>query len=90
MLCTLSTAIRLMGLLDYERELLPQLQHPFREWVYNEADIDGAKVVWAREMDRAHNSKLLRYFKDWYVWLVEVDERHSSPELVPYHLGMSP
>jgi hypothetical protein len=28
------------------------------EWVYNEANIDSAKVVWAREMDGAQNRKL--------------------------------
>jgi hypothetical protein len=28
------------------------------EWVYNEAVIDSAKVVWAREMDGAQNRKL--------------------------------
>lgn len=62
---------------------------PHSEWVYNEADIDGAKVVWAREMDRAQNGKLLEYFKDRHVWLVEVDKDHSSPELTPYPVGPS-
>jgi hypothetical protein len=54
------------------------------EWVYNKADIDGAKVVWAREMDRAQNRKLVEYFKDRRVWLVEVGQDGSSPELKPY------
>jgi hypothetical protein len=54
------------------------------DWVYNEADIDGAKVVWAREMDSAQNRKLLEYFKDRYVWLVEVGKDHSSPQLASY------
>jgi hypothetical protein len=55
----------------------------YREWVYNEADIDGAKVVWARDMDTAQNRKLLEYFKDREVWLVEVDQYGSPPKLVP-------
>jgi hypothetical protein len=60
---------------------------PFIEWVYNDADIDSAKVVWARDMDSAHNHKLLEYFKDRHVWLVKLEEGYSSPKLVPYHLG---
>ena len=44
------------------------------EWVYNAADIDNAKVVFAREMDPASDRKLLAYFKDRQVWLVQPDE----------------
>jgi hypothetical protein len=29
------------------------------EWVYNEADIDGARVVWAREMDLLQTRRLI-------------------------------
>jgi hypothetical protein len=56
---------------------------PYREWVYNEANIDGAQVVWAREMDTAHNRTLLEYFADRRVWLL-VDAR--EPHLVAYAL----
>jgi hypothetical protein len=59
----------------------------YREWVYNDADIDGAKVVWAREMDMVQNRKLLEYFKDRNVWLVEVDQYDSPPKLTPYALA---
>ena len=56
------------------------------EWVYNGADIDGARVVWARELDPAQNAKLFAYFKDRDVWLVEPDidntEVRPYPEIV--------
>ncbi len=43
------------------------------EWVYNAADIDGSKVVWAREMNAADNLKLMHYYPDRQVWLIEPD-----------------
>jgi hypothetical protein len=54
----------------------------FEDWVYNAADIDGSKIVWAREMDPANNRELLRYFKDRKVWLVEPDS--NPPRISPY------
>lgn len=45
----------------------------FDEWVYNEPDINGAKVIWAREMGPAKDLELTRYYHDRNVWLVEPD-----------------
>jgi len=53
-----------------------------KEWVYNEADIDASKVVWARDMSPAENEELLRYFGDRSIWLLDADE--TPPRLSPY------
>jgi hypothetical protein len=55
---------------------------PFAEWVYNEADIDASKVVWARDMDAKQNQELLGYFRDRQVWLFEPDQ--VPPKLRAY------
>jgi hypothetical protein len=44
------------------------------DWVYNEPDIDDAKVVWARDMGAKKNEELLRYFSHRRVWLVDQDD----------------
>jgi hypothetical protein len=44
------------------------------EYVYNEADIDQAKTVWAREIPGMDLSPLLSYFRNRDVWVYEPDE----------------
>jgi hypothetical protein len=58
---------------------------PQREWVYNPADIDEAKVVWARDMGPEQNAELLRYYPDRRAWLLEPDKTPLS--LAPYRLS---
>jgi hypothetical protein len=53
------------------------------DWVYNRADIDASKVIWARDMGREQNAELLRYFQDRRIWLVE-------PDLTPPRLSAYP
>jgi hypothetical protein len=58
------------------------------DWVYNGAEIDGAKVLWARELDAEQNAKLLDYFKDRKVWLVTPDTDNTYLE--PYTPNSAP
>lgn len=50
------------------------------DWVYNGAEIDSAKVVWAREIDPGQDAKLLKYFGDRKVWLVTPDTDNTFLE----------
>ena len=52
-----------------------------QEWVYNDADIDGAQVVWARDMGPARNDALRAYFRNRHAWLLEPEK--SQVRLVP-------
>jgi hypothetical protein len=52
------------------------------EWVYNQADIDGSKVVWARDMGDARNQELLWYFRNRQAWVLYADD--LPPRLSPY------
>jgi hypothetical protein len=61
-----------------------------RHWVYNEANIDEAKVVWAHQMDMAQNCKLVQYFNQRRIWSLELDEVPSIPELKPYPTNLCP
>jgi hypothetical protein len=59
-----------------------QYHNTDNEWVYNRADIDAAKMVWARDMGDSQNAELIRYFPHRRVWLAEPDL--APPRLLPY------
>ena len=57
--------------------------HPVnQEWVYNGADLDGSKILWARELDTASNLELLHYYSNRQAWLLEADV--YPQRVVPY------
>jgi hypothetical protein len=61
-------------LLVFVRYYYPQ--HLFQEeWVYNEADIDAARIVWARDLGADENEQLRRYYPGRQTWLLEPDFR---------------
>jgi hypothetical protein len=58
-------------------------QHVFQEeWVFNAADIDGARVVWARDLGAEEDRKLLAYYPNRKALLLEPDA--ETPELSEY------
>jgi hypothetical protein len=54
----------------------------FEEWVYNAADIDGAKIVRARDIPGRDLKPLLDYYRDRSIWVVDADT--LPPRLRPY------
>ena len=52
-----------------------------REWVFNGADIDGSKIVWARDMGAEKNQELLDYYRGRKFWIIQAD---GSAKLEPY------
>ena len=51
------------------------------QWVYNQANVDAAHVVWAWDMGPARNRELLNYFGDRQVWSLDPDR--EGAELAP-------
>ena len=62
---------------------------PLAEWVYNGADIDDSKVVWARDMGPSDNLELIHYYQDRKVWLVEPDAVPARITPYPRQSGAS-
>jgi hypothetical protein len=56
---------------------------PFDDWVYNAADIDHSRIVWAREIDWASDTRLVAYFPGRKAWLVEPDA--VPPRVTPWN-----
>lgn len=55
---------------------------PLDEWVYNRANLNQSKVIWAREMDPEDNLELMHDYRNRQVWLVEPDAEPAR--IVPY------
>jgi hypothetical protein len=57
---------------------------PRAEWVYDDADLFGTRVLWARAMSPAEDCRLLAFERERRAWLLEVVEDASPPRLLPY------
>lgn len=65
----------------------PLRDTPNAEWVYNDADLDHARVVWARDMGEERNKELLNYYSDRQAWYV--DRGDFPPRLLPYEQALA-
>ncbi len=55
-------------------------EHSFHEeWVYNPAEIDSSRIVWARSMGPQEDRALAHYFSQRGVWLLEPDKSPVMP-----------
>jgi len=57
---------------------------PLAEWVYDDADLAGTPVLWARGMTAAEDCALLAFERRRTAWLLEVVEDASPPRLSRY------
>jgi len=52
------------------------------DWVYNVADIDASKIVWALDLGPVDNQELINYFSMRKIWIL--DPKGTPPTLMPY------
>ncbi|HEV8060037.1 MAG TPA: hypothetical protein VGP68_09195 [Gemmataceae bacterium] len=52
------------------------------EWVYNGADIDHSRIIWARDMGEKDNQALERYYHDRHIWQLIVGAVPGGTRLV--------
>jgi hypothetical protein len=41
------------------------------QWIYNDADLDGSPIVWARDLGPERNAQLKTYFAERQSWIVD-------------------
>jgi S-adenosylmethionine:diacylglycerol 3-amino-3-carboxypropyl transferase len=54
------------------------------EWVYNSADIDAQRVIFAHDLGAVKDRELLAYYPDRDSWLLTFDPVSGQYKLSPY------
>jgi len=62
----------------------------YEDWVHNRADLNHAKVVWARDLETSADNELIRYFPDRKVWWLNAAtiELQANPPKEPNELPL--
>jgi hypothetical protein len=51
-------------------------------WIYNDADSDNSRVIWARDLGPAKNAELVKYYQGRSIWYFDADA--PQVHLTPY------
>jgi len=67
------------------------VHHPYHDvpsvdWIYNNADLPDATVIWARDMGYLRNRELVNSYPDRQVWYVD----RAQAKLIPYDQATLP
>lgn len=65
----------------------PALDAPLFEWVYNDPDIIGSRIVWAHDLGPAANCLLIKRVQPHEVWLLNAGA--PAPTLLPYRSNVA-
>jgi hypothetical protein len=59
--------------------------NPSDDWIFNRANLESAKVIWAWDMGAASNLQLMHQYSGRQAWLAEPDNKPAT--LVPYSVS---
>ena len=48
------------------------------QWIYNDADIDRSRIVWARDLGPERDAELVRYYSERKVWMVDPNVERAT------------
>lgn len=62
----------------------------WEELVYNQADVDGSRIVWARSLGSEKDNRLMRHYSGRDVWLLEEDGEVNLKRYLPSTQSTTP
>ena len=61
------------------------------QWIYNDANIDLSRIVWARDLGDARNAQLAAYYNgSREVWMVDPNVEPATIERMKYEAAGNP
>jgi hypothetical protein len=60
----------------------PSNELPYLEWVYNRADIDAGRIIWAHSLDPDKDARLRAQYPDRRAWTADLTA-YPQVSLIP-------